>query len=129
MPLLTIQHTTQYNYRQPVGFGEHRMMVRPLESYDQRLISAELDITPKPKDVRWLHDVFGNSVAVARFDQRSTVLKVVSTVSMEHEPAGGPIEVEDYAQQFPFTYSSEDMPDLLRSIERHHVDHYRVVDN
>jgi transglutaminase-like putative cysteine protease len=39
------------------------------------------------------------------------------------------IDVEDYARLFPFTYSSEDMPDLLRSIERQHLDVGRIVDN
>ena len=36
MPILTVRHITTYRYRQPVAFGEHRMMLRPRESYDQR---------------------------------------------------------------------------------------------
>jgi hypothetical protein len=31
MPALTIKHITTYRYKQPVGFGEHRMMLRPRE--------------------------------------------------------------------------------------------------
>ncbi len=130
MPLLTIRHVTQYNYRQPVAFGEHRIMVRPRESYDQRLIEARLDISPEPADLRWLHDVFGNSVALARFDRRATMLRVESVVRLDHAPlASSQVQVEDYARLFPFTYSSEDMPDLLRSIERQHLDPGRLIDN
>ncbi len=130
MPLLTIRHVTQYSYRQPVAFGEHRIMVRPRESYDQRLIEATLDITPEPAELRWLHDVFGNSVALARFDARATTLRFESVVRMEHEPLGqNQVEIEPYARSFPFTYSSEDMPDLLRSIERGHLDPRRIVDS
>jgi transglutaminase-like putative cysteine protease len=130
MPLLTIRHVTQYRYRQPVSFGEHRIMVRPRESYDQRLIAASLDISPEPAELRWLHDVFGNSVAIARFDKRATMLRVASLVRLDHEPlAGSEVAIEDYARTFPFTYSSEDMPDLLRSIERGHLDPGRIVDN
>ncbi len=129
MPFLTISHVTTYSYRQPVSFGEHRIMVRPRESYDQRLIEAELAISPEPAELRWLHDVFGNSVAVARFDKRGTSLVIDSRVRMEHSPiAHDAVDVEDYARLFPFTYSSEDMPDLLRSIERQHLDPHRVVD-
>jgi len=129
MPLLTVRHVTQYNYRQPVAFGEHRIMVRPRESYDQHLIDARLEIYPEPAELRWLHDVFGNSVALARFDKRAKTLKVESVVRMEHEPlAGSEVEIEPYARSFPFTYSSEDMPDLLRSIERGHLDPRRIVD-
>ena len=105
-------------------------MMRPRESFDQRLISAQLDIAPEPSELRWLHDVFGNSVAIALFDKRAKALRVASEVQLDHAPLDhAEIEVEDYARLFPFTYSSEDMPDLLRSIERQHLDVARVVDN
>jgi len=105
-------------------------MVRPREGHDQRLISARLDIDPPPSDLRWLHDVFGNSVAVARFAGRAATLRFESDVRMEHIPmdASG-VAIEDYARRYPFTYSSEDMPDLLRSIERGHHDPDRIVDD
>ncbi len=129
MPFLTISHVTAYSYRQPVSFGEHRIMVRPRESYDQRLIEAELAIDPPPAGLRWLHDVFGNSVAVARFDRRADALVIGSRVRLEHNPVvHDALAVEDYARHYPFTYSSEDMPDLLRSIERQHLDPHRIVD-
>ena len=105
-------------------------MVRPREGHDQRLISARLDIDPAPQDLRWLHDVFGNSVAVARFSGRAATLRFESDVRMEHIPMdGASVAIEDYARRYPFTYSSEDMPDLLRSIERGHHDPYRIVDD
>ena len=130
MPFLTIRHVTTYRYRQAVAFGEHRLMVRPREGHDQRLISARLDIDPAPQDLRWLHDVFGNSVAVARFSGRAATLRFESDVRMEHIPMdGASVAIEDYARRYPFTYSSEDMPDLLRSIERGHHDPYRIVDD
>lgn len=129
MPILTLSHQTIYRYSQPVSFGEHRVMVRPRESYDQRLIEATLDIDPKPADLRWVQDVFGNAVALARFDRRATELRFNSRVRMEHAPVEPErVDIEDYARDYPFTYSSEDMPDLLRSIERQHHDPDRVVD-
>jgi len=129
MPLLIIRHMTRYSYSHPVSFGEHRIMMRPRESFDQRMVSARLDIDPLPASLRWVHDVFGNSLALARFEGRATGLTVTSTTQLEHAPlAGHQIEIEDYARLFPFTYSSEDMPDLLRSIERQHLDPEREVD-
>ena len=105
-------------------------MVRPREGHDQRLISARLDIDPAPQDLRWLHDVFGNSVAVARFSGRAATLRFESDVRLEHIPMDAEsVAIEDYARCYPFTYSSEDMPDLLRSIERGHHDPYRIVDD
>jgi len=129
MPVLTITHVTTYRYRQSVAFGEHRIMTRPRESFDQHLIESTLDITPTPSDLRWVQDVFGNAVGIARFDRRATELIFASRVRMEHTPViADKVDIEDYAREYPFTYSSEDMPDLLRSIERQHHDPYRVVD-
>ncbi|MGK2910607.1 MAG: transglutaminase family protein [Sphingobium sp.] len=129
MPFLTLSHLTTYTYRQPVSFGEHRIMVRPRESYDQHLIEAQLIIDPKPVELRWLHDVFGNSVAIATFDRRAKQLLIDSKIRLWHEPADlQTVDIEAYARLYPFTYSSEDMPDLLRSIERQHLDPLRQID-
>lgn len=130
MPHLIICHLTEYSYRQPVALGEHRIMMRPRESFDQRLVSARLEITPQPAELRWLHDVFGNSVAIASFGAPARNLRVESTVHLDHEPiAGASVDIEPYARRFPFTYSSEDMPDLLRSIERAYLDPGRIIDD
>ena len=129
MPLLTLSHVTRYTYRQPVAFGEHRMMVRPRESYDQHLLDAGLTITPEPLEVRWLQDVFGNSVAIATFHRRAKELVFDSRIRLDHRPAEVQnVDIEDYARFYPFTYSSEEMPDLLRSIERQHHDPLRLID-
>jgi len=129
MPTVSIDHTTRYRYRGDVAFGEHRILVRPRESYDQRVLAAELQITPEPERLRWIQDVFGNAVAIATFDQRAEVLEVRGTATVEHLPmAAGDIAVEPYAATYPFTYAAEDMPDLLRSIERQYPDRDRRVD-
>ena len=104
-------------------------MLRPREAYDQHLLDAALVIDPEPVDVRWLQDVLGNSVAVARFDRRATRLSIDSRLRLDHRPgAVQHVDIEEYARLYPFTYSSEDMPDLLRSIERRHHDPQRRID-
>lgn len=129
MPLVSLSHVTTYSYSQLARFGEHRLMVRPRESYDQRLLTAELVIDPEPSSVRWLHDVFGNSVAIATFDHRAQHLRIESTARVIHHPSElEDVHIEEYARGYPFTYSSEEMPDLLRSIERQHLDPGRTID-
>ena len=71
MPTLTIRHVTTYRYRQPVAFGEHRMMLRPRDAYDQRVLEASIEISPKPKSLRFVQDAFGNHLGIARFSGRS----------------------------------------------------------
>lgn len=123
MPILTVRHVTTYRYKQPVSFGEHRMMMRPRDSWDQRLLEAELRITPEPTSLRWMHDVFGNCVAIARFSGRATELRVASFIRLDHTPRNAlDFQIEEHAQTYPFSYSTEEMPDLLRSIERQYAD-------
>ena len=76
MPLLTINHKTVYRYTRPVAFGEHRIMLRPRDGHDLRVLSGSLEIEPQPMRLRWIHDVFGNSVAIATFDERADTLVV-----------------------------------------------------
>lgn len=130
MPTVSINHVTRYRYRRDVAFGEHRILVRPRESYDQRVLRAELKIDPEPQSLRWLQDVFGNAVATAQFDARANELEIRATAEVEHLPNDrDDIAIEEYAQSYPFTYSAEDMPDLLRSIERCYPDADRKIDN
>ena len=129
MAILTVRHTTTYPYRQSVALGEHRLMVRPRDSYDQHLLDCNLDVTPEPESVRWVHDVFGNCVTVVEFRVRTTELRFVSTIRLVHsalQPLDFPIDA--HAETYPFSYDAEEMPDLLRSIERQYPDRKYEVD-
>jgi len=129
MTILHIQHRTTYLYKKAVEFGEHRLMLRPRDSHDLRLIDTALSIDPPASSLRWIHDVFGNSIAIATFDQAARKLTFDSGVWAEHYPAE-PREsvVEPYASQFPFSYSVEDAMDLGRTKERHYQDPQHLVD-
>ena len=117
MSFLTVRHTTTYRYRVPVTLGEHRMMFRPRESHDLRLIQTNLVIAPQPVELRWLHDPFDNSVAVATFEGTTSELRFESTVTLEHFETNLPeYPLEEYARTYPFRYSDEDFPILERGL-------------
>lgn len=119
MRLLTVRHVTTYRYSEPVKFGEHRMMFRPRESHDLRLVSTKLDILPRPTTLRWLHDVFDNSVAIATFDEAASELRFCSTVTLEHKETALPdYAVEIGARTYPFHYSEDERPDLIGALAR-----------
>jgi len=84
MRLLTVRHATTYRYARPVTFGPHRLMLRPRDSHDLRLVGAELTLSP-PGNIRWMHDVFGNSVALVDFQTRRHTL---GRKSISRAPAG-----------------------------------------
>ena len=117
MPLLTIYHKTEYRYVRPVAFGEHRIMLRPRDGHDLRVVVSTLEIAPEPMSLRWIHDVFGNSVAIALFDERADTLTFTSTVTVEHTPVEEfALTPDDPAYFYPFLYDSEEFPDLLHFI-------------
>lgn len=128
MSLLTVTHTTVYRYKSPVQFGEHRLMFRPRDSHDLRLIDASLTISP-PAEVRWLHDVFSNSIAIASFKDPAEELRFESRIRLDHFGLDDPeFAIEPYARTYPFSYPAEEIPDLGRSVERQDPDPERKVD-
>jgi transglutaminase-like putative cysteine protease len=124
MPILSIRHRTSYRYRNPVAFGEHRMMLRPQEGFDQRLLAYELDVSPEPALLRHLHDLTDAGVAIARFDARSDALVVESRATLEHRPhAALELEAADATiDAGAFSYDAEEQPTLATSIQARHPD-------
>jgi len=105
------------------------MMLRPRDSHDQKLLDAQLVITPEPTDIWWVHDVFGNCVAIGRFAGRASWLSFESVIRLEHSPANVlDFQIEEYAKRYPFTCGADEMPDLLRAIERQYLDPEHEID-
>jgi transglutaminase-like putative cysteine protease len=122
MKRLSVHHTTVYRYAKPVRFGPHRLMLRPRDSHDLRLVATELALAPAA-EIRWLHDVFGNSVAIAEFTGEAEELRIESTLHLERYGLVRPVfQLERDAVSYPFVYSSEDRADLGRQLERHSPD-------
>jgi Bacterial transglutaminase-like N-terminal region len=84
MPIFSITHLTSYRYQRSVVFGEHRMMLRPRDDEDQKVIHADLAISPKPQEVAWNRDQFANHFAIARFSEQSNRLSFVSNIRLDH---------------------------------------------
>lgn len=130
MRLLTVRHASTYRYANPVTLGDHRMMLRPRDSHDLRLLNTRLMISPEPAALRWLHDVFGNSVAIASFQCSTTELKIVSEIDLEHFESNEPdCAIEAHATTYPFSYSADELRDLVSVIERQYPDPDHLLDS
>jgi len=122
MTVLHVRHTTVYRYQRPVRLGDHRLMLRPRDSHDLRLICTSLNHSPQAS-VRWVHDVFGNSVAIASFAVPTTELIIESSLTLETYAVERPAsQIAAGAASYPFIYSADDRIDLGRMMERHHPD-------
>jgi transglutaminase-like putative cysteine protease len=109
---LKIRHTTTYRFHELVSLWPHRLMLRPRESRDLRLISSDLTVTPAAV-VTWAHDVFGNAVATATFQAMSTHVVIDSVAVLELDAAAWPVfDIAAAAISFPFRYSDDEWADL-----------------
>jgi hypothetical protein len=73
MTIHNVRHTTVYCYRRPIRLGDHRLMLRPRDSHDLRLIRTSLNFLPGAS-VHWIHDVS----AIANEDGQTGVLSGVA---------------------------------------------------
>jgi transglutaminase-like putative cysteine protease len=109
---LAIRHRTTYRYRRPVVLGAHRLMIRPRDGHDLRVVESELTLSP-PAEVSWSYDVFGNSIAVARFSSEAATLSLESRLVLDRFDDPEPRrEIDAAACLFPFDYSDDDRIDL-----------------
>ena len=119
MPIYVIRHVTTYHYRQPVAFGEHRMMLRPRDDDDQIVLDTELDIAPAPSQVAWSRDALGNHVATAQFDDRASELRFESTIRLDHAAMNfSAHDIADHARVYPYA-RDEDHPPVVAPVAAH----------
>ncbi len=112
MACLDIVHTTTYRYRQAVFLGPHRLMLRPRETRELRLFSHDLSITPTAA-VTWAHDVAGNAIGTAIFDDPTDHLVIESRASVELTAPAWPVfAIAASAIQSPFVYAADEWTDL-----------------
>jgi transglutaminase-like putative cysteine protease len=125
MPILHVNHVTTYTYKRPIGFGEHRILFRPRDSHDQRLLESRLVISPEPSDLFWVHDVFGNSV-----DRLSDTLRFETDIVLDHTPQLRlHFRTEEAARQWPFSYDRESLVDLAPSVQRQYPNDGGLVED
>lgn len=112
MVVLKLHHRTTYRYHRAVYLGPHRMMLRPRESRDVRLMSSTVSVSPAAT-VRWAHDVFGNAIATAVFSAPADTLVIESVAELELHAVAWPVfDIAAEAISYPFLYTDADWTDL-----------------
>ncbi len=104
-----IIHTTHYRYARAVTLGEHRVMFRPRDSHDLRVLATGMQVIPAPLDVRLIQDAYSNSVALVQPQSPASEFKVVCSFSVEHTGTRAlDFPLSPHAQSFPFDYDAEE---------------------
>src|ERR1043166_7968823 len=107
--LLRVEHLSTYHYAKPVKFGPHRLLMRPLEGHDIQIRESALRIEPAAT-VRWVHDMFDNSVAIASFQNEASELRIESSVTVEQFNEI-PLDfiLDPFAVEIPFQYPEREL--------------------
>jgi transglutaminase-like putative cysteine protease len=117
-----IVHTTIYHYKAPVTFGEHRVMFRPRDSHDLRVLATDLEVSPEAM-VRMIQDPHSNSVALVQPLKAATELKIVCSFTIEHAHTNNlELPLSPSAEVFPFAYSLEERFYLETYLRPNHDD-------
>jgi len=117
-----ITHTTVYRYKTPVSFGEHRVMFRPRDSHDLRVLATDLQVTPT-SSVRMIQDPHSNSVALVQPLSSATELRIVCFFAIEHAHTNTlELPMSPASEFFPFAYSADERFDLELYLRPHHDD-------
>ena len=81
-----IKHVTEYIYQKPVSLCHNRLCLAPVERPNQKCLSTEITISPRPDEVSVREDFFGNSITFFSIYKEHAKLEIVSesTVLMEN---------------------------------------------
>ena len=110
---LRLRHLTEYRYRQPVTFGTHRLMMRPREGHDIRILGRRTEIFPEAT-IRFVRDIYGNSIAILEFKKQADRLRIEVEADIGYI-RDTPVEelIDPMAQYFPFQYAPEEQLELV----------------
>lgn len=110
---LRLRHLTEYRYRQPVTFGTHRLMMRPREGHDIRILGRRTEIFPEAT-IRFVRDIYGNSIAILDFKKQADRLRIEVEADIGYI-RDTPVEelIDPMAQYFPFQYAPEEQLELV----------------
>jgi transglutaminase-like putative cysteine protease len=112
MTTFRIRHRTRYTYDAPIALGLHRLMIRPRDGHDMRILESSLVVSPAA-DVRWSFDTFGNSVAFLTFHDPAEALLIDSELTVRRYGVDEPLaRIARHAEAYPFTYDDDDSVDL-----------------
>jgi len=107
-----IVHQTTYRFARPVTLHPHRLMLRPRDSHDLRVLDFQLTCAPAA-DLVWSQDVSGNLCAVASFPEAAQTLVIESRLTVASQARAWPVfPISPAAQTYPFAYGEDEATDL-----------------
>jgi len=115
---VAINHRTSYKFDRAVSLSPHTVRLRPAAHSRTPIHSYSLKIKPAEHFINWQQDAFGNYLARLVFPQKCTEFEVDVEVIADMTVIN-PFDffVEEYAENYPFTYDEQVQKELLPYLE------------
>ncbi len=115
---VAIRHKTVYNFDRPVSLSPHVFRLRPAVHSQTPIKAYTLRIEPKDHFINWQQDPFGNLLARVVFPNKCERLSVEVEVIADMTVIN-PFDffVEDYAENYPFSYDALTLKELQPYLE------------
>src|ERR1051325_7234622 len=104
---VAIRHKTVYTYDRLVSLSPHIFRLRPAAHSRTTVEAYSFKLKPQDHFINWQQDPFGNYQARVVFPEKTNVMEIEVEVIANLQVIN-PFDffVEDYAEFFPFAYSS-----------------------
>ncbi|MDO9393881.1 MAG: transglutaminase family protein, partial [Methylotenera sp.] len=115
---VALHHKTAYHYDKPIQLAPHVFRLRPAAHSRTPVTAYSLKITPENHFISWQQDPFGNYLARVVFPEKSTELSIEVDLIAEMTVIN-PFDffLEEYAENFPFTYPEQLLKELAPYLE------------
>lgn len=115
---VAIRHKTVYNFDRPVSLSPHVFRLRPAVHGRTPIKAYALRIEPKNHFINWQQDPFGNILARVVFPDKCQKMSVEVEVIADMTVIN-PFDffVEEYAENYPFTYDPLTLKELQPYLE------------
>jgi uncharacterized protein (DUF2126 family)/transglutaminase-like putative cysteine protease len=102
---VAISHKTKYKFDRSVSLSPHIFRLRPAPHSRTPIESYSFKLKPENHFINWQQDPFGNYQARVVFPDKTTELSIEVEVIAKMQVIN-PFDffIEEYAEQFPFTY-------------------------
>lgn len=116
---VALRHNTYYDFDRPVNLSPHVIRLRPGPHSRTPIHSYSLKVEPADHFINWQQDAFGNFLAKIVFHEKTERLAIEVEVVADMTVIN-PFDffLDEYAENFPFTYPKQLKKELAPYLEK-----------
>ncbi len=115
---VALHHKTHYKFDRAINLSPHEVRLRPAAHCRTPIESYSLTVKPEKHFLNWQQDPYGNWLARLVFPEKARELSITVDLVAEMTVIN-PFDffIEQYAEQFPFSYTPENKRELAAYLD------------